>query len=248
MPKSVNKCNTNYFNINLYYMELSQNQYNMLFLVIISFILFVILFKWIDYLTNENYIVECFTNGVTQEKYDGSTEGSFASTEGSFASTEGSFASTTHTVDLPLTTSYSCKNFCGPPARCSITGQQCFADIDCPGCQPYSPPLPKAKGFVPGDNDAGKLTVGVTPQYSPLTSGYGTKELQITSNMYSKPAQANFGVDVWSQEFDEDKKLFDQRYKPSGLQYMPDYPKRYSLTGEFIEDGPYASNAPIPTN
>ena len=53
---------------------------------------------------------------------------------------------------------------------------------------------------------------------------------------------------LWSQEFNEDQKLFDQRYKPSGLQYMPDYPKRYSLTGEFIEDGPFASNAPIPTN
>jgi hypothetical protein len=227
MLNSVNKCNTNYFNINLYYMEFSQNQYNMLFLIIISFILFVTIFKWIDYLTNENYIVECFTNGVTQEKYDGSTS---------------------HTVDLPLTTSYSCTNFCGPTARCSITGQQCSADIDCPGCQPYSPPLQKAKSSVPGDNDAGKLTVGITPQYSPLTSGYGTQERLVTSNMYSKPAQPNFGVDVWSQEFNEDQKLFDQRYKPSGLQYMPDYPKRYSLTGEFIEDGPYASNAPIPTN
>jgi len=222
-------------------MEFSQNQYNILFLIIISFILFVAIFKWIDYLTNENYIVEaklprapafrpsveCFTNNVTQEKYDGSTS---------------------HTVDLPLTTTYSCKNFCGPTARCSITGQQCSADIDCPGCQPYSPPLSKAKGCVPGDNDAGKLTWGVTPQYSPLTSGYGTKELEITSNMYSKPAEANFGVDVWSQGFNESKKLFDQRYKPSGLQYMPDYPKRYSLTGEFIEDGPFASNAPMPTN
>jgi hypothetical protein len=64
----------------------------------------------------------------------------------------------------------------------------------------------------------------------------------------SKPAAANFGVDIWTREFNEDKKLFDKRYKPSKLQYMPDYPKRYSLTGEFIEDGPYASNAPIPTN
>lgn len=227
MLNSVNKCNPNYFNIKLYYMGFSRNQYNMLFLVIISFILFVTIFKWINYLTNENYIVECFTNQVTQEKYDGSTS---------------------HTVDLPLTTTYSCKNFCGPTARCSITGQQCSADIDCPGCQPYVPPLKKSNDCVPGDNDAGKLTVGITPQYSPLTSGYGTQEKLITSNMYSKPAQPNFGVDVWSKEFNEDQKLFDQRYKPSGLQYMPDYPKRYSLTGEFIEDGPYASNAPIPTN
>jgi hypothetical protein len=228
-------------------MNFSQTQYNILFLVIISFILFVTIFKWIDYLTNQNYIfeatlprahafrpsVESFENNITNEEFNGSTEGSFASTS--------------HTVDLPLTTSYSCKNFCGPTARCSITGQQCFADIDCPGCQP-NVPFKKATGCVPGDNDAGKLTLGVTPQYSPLTSGYGTQETIITSNMYSKPSQPNFGVDVWSDEFNEEKKLFDKRYKPSGLQYMPDYPKRYTLSGEFIEDGPFASNAPIPTN
>lgn len=207
-------------------MELSKKSYTILFFILISFILLLFIFKWIDYLLSEKFIVECFTNGVPEEKYDGSTS---------------------HTVNLPLTTTYSCKNFCGPTARCSITGQQCLADIDCSGCQPYSPPLPKAKGCVPGDNDAGKLTLGVTPQYSSLTSGYGTKELQITSNMYSKPSQANFGVDIWSSAFNEENKLFNQRYKPSGLQYMPDYPKRYSLTGEFIEDGPYASNAPIPT-
>ena len=66
--------------------------------------------------------------------------------------------------------------------------------------------------------------------------------------MYSKPAQANFGVDTWSDEFNEDKKLFDKRYKPSGLQFMPNYPERYTLTGEFKEDGPYASNAPMNQN
>jgi len=27
---------------------------------------------------------------------------------------------------------------------------------------------------------------------------------------------------------------------------MPNYPQRYSFTGEFIEDGPFASNATIP--
>ena len=213
-------------------MELSKKQYNILFLIVISFILFFSIFKWIDYLTAEKYIVECFTNANIQEKY--------------VASTEGRVASTSHTVDLPLTTTYSCKNFCGPTARCSITGQQCSADIDCPGCQPYVPPLKEVPSCVPGNNNAGKLTVGVTPQYSPLTSGFGTKELVITSNMYSKPAMANFGVDTWTPAFNEGNKLFEKRYKPSGVQYMPDYQKRYSLTGEFIEDGPYASNAPIP--
>ena len=191
--------------------------------IFVSIILFILIFLWIDYLTKNDYIVECFTNGPIMES-----------------------SNTSHTVNLPLTTQYSCKNFCGPTARCSITGQQCLSDIDCPGCQPYSPPLPKTSASVPAANDAGKLTFGPTPQYSPLTSGYGTHELVITKNMYEKPLSPNFGVDIWTKDFEESKKLFDQRYKPPQLSYMPDYPKRYSLSGEFIEDGPFPSNAPLP--
>ena len=186
-----------------------------------ALILLYIIFKMIDYLAAEKYVVECFTSGPIQENSSGETS---------------------HTVDLPLTTSYSCKNFCGPTARCAITGQQCFTDIDCPGCQPYSPPLPKAKGCVPGANDAGKLTPGVTPDYSPLTSGYGTREKIITDDMYGRPPQANFGVDTWGASFNEDQKLFNRRYKPDQLQYMPNYPPMYSITGEFIGDGPLPSN------
>lgn len=192
-----------------------------LFLVITSLILLFIVFKMINFLTSEGYIIECFTNNVIGEKYDGSTS---------------------HTVDLPLTTTYSCKNFCGPTARCAITGQQCFTDIDCPGCQPYSPPLPKTKDCIPGDNSGGKLTVGVTPQYSPLTSGYGTQKKIITNNMYAKPAQANFGVDTWRASFDAGQDLFNKRYKPNQLEYMPKYPPMYSITGEFTGDGPLPAN------
>lgn len=204
-------------------MNLTPERYKLAFYICITFILFIFIMKWIDYLTKNNYIVECFTNGPIMES-----------------------SNTSHTVNLPLTTQYSCKNFCGPTARCSMTGQQCLSDIDCPGCQPYSPPLPKTSASVPAANDAGKLTVGVTPTYSPLTSGYGTHELIITKNINSKAPAANFGVDIWSKDFDESKKLFDKRYKPPQIQFMPDYPKRYSLTGEFIEDGPFASNAPLP--
>jgi hypothetical protein len=181
----------------------------------------------IDYLAAEKYIVE------------------------SFYSRENITDKTTHTVDLPLNTRYSCKNFCGPTARCAITGQQCLADIDCPGCQPYLPPVlsksktnpfSKTQECIPGTNDSGKLTVGVTPNYSPLTSGYGTREKIITDDMYAQPPQPNFGVDTWGKSFNESQELFNRRYKPNQLQFMPNYPPMYSITGEFIGDGPLPSN------
>jgi len=204
-------------------MKFSKSSYTFLFLLLVSFILLLAIFKWINYLTNNKYVVECFSN--VQAVPEGQK--------------------TSHTVNLPLTTTYSCKNFCGPTARCSITGQQCFTDIDCPGCQPYSPPLPKDNGAcISGDDDAGKLTWGVTPQYSSLTSGYGTKAKIITDNVFSKPSQANFGVDTWTSTSNQGLDLYDERYKPpSSLKYMPDYSGRYSLTGSFIDEGPIASNA-----
>ena len=202
-------------------MVINLKQYNITFLIIVSLLLFVSIFKWIEYLTNNKYIVECFTSGTN--------------------------ANTSHTVDLPLNTTSSCSNFCGPTARCSVTGQQCFADIDCPGCQPSTSSKKTKDGkCVPANDDAGKLTVGVTPNYSSLTTGYGKREKIITNNMYSKPLMPNFGVNTWQDEFNEEETLFDKRYKPpSGLQFMPNYPVRYSLTGQFIDDGPYASNAPM---
>ena len=207
-------------------MKLPKNSYSFLFLVLISVMLLFVVFNWIDYLSKNKYIVECFSNvqSIKEDIYGGKTS---------------------HTVNLPLNTTYSCKNFCGPTARCSITGQQCSADIDCPGCQPYSPPLPKKSDYcVPGDDDAGKLTWGVTPQYSPLTAGFGTKERIITNNVNSKPSQANFGINNWLYPSNQVLDLYNKRYKPpSTLPYMPNYPPQYSLTGEFLGEGPLASNA-----
>ena len=197
-----------------------------LFLAVTSFLLIVLTFYWIDYLSINKYIVESF-----QQSNNSSLNNS-----------------TSHTVDLPLTTTYSCKNMCGPQARCSITGQQCTADIDCPGCQP------KIKGIknqssnrnVPGNNDAGKLTVGVTPQYSPLTSDIGTKALKISGKEFSKTPSPTFGINTWRDDFDEEQKLFDKRYKPpNDIEFMPSYPPRYSVTGDFLENGPLASNAAL---
>jgi hypothetical protein len=196
-------------------------------LVIFTFVLLVGVFKYIDYLTNGGYIVECFDTDIAIYRDTGSP-------------------STNHTVNLPLTTTYSCKNFCGPPARCAITGEQCMADIDCRGCNPYGPPgKPPITKNVPGDNDAGKLTFGMTPRYSTLTTDIGTQAKLFSDNKtkLKKPPQANFGINTWITSFNGGQQLFDEKYKPAGLQFMPHYGERYSLTGDFVEDGPLPSNS-----
>ena len=200
-------------------MEFFQKKYYNLVLAVICVLLFIFILNWSHYLSVNNYIREYFTNASSK---------------------------VSHTVDLPLTTTYSCKNFCGPNSRCAITGQQCFTDIDCPGCQPYVPPLSKTSAkSVPGNDGAGKLTWGMTPQYSPLTNGYGTRERIITKDMYSQPAMPSFGINTWLTTFKKERDLYDTRYKPPQLPYMPNYPQRYSLTGDFIEDGPLPSNAQL---
>lgn len=199
------------------------NKYNIA-LALICTGLIVFIFKWGDYLAINEPILEYFASKINTMQES---------------------SSTSHSVDLPLTTTHSCNNFCGPTARCSVTGQQCLADVDCPGCQPNVPPLPKTSEFIPGDNDAGKLTLGVTPQYSSLTNGYGTNETIITNNMYSKPSSPNFGANTWTTNFKQSEMLFNKRYKQHGMQNEPSYQKRYSLTGEFVEDGPMASNAQL---
>ena len=190
---------------------------NIIIIAFIALVLFIFIYWWIDYLFQHNFIVECFTDRGTPD--------------------------TSHTVNLPLTTTYSCRNFCGPTARCSITGQQCTADIDCPGCQPFVPPLSRTPDLISGENDAGKLTVGQTPTFSTLTTDLGTQAKLFNSDKFEKPPQANFGVNTWTSKFDISQKLFDERYECDSYPLKPNYPKRYSDTGMFLQDGPLASNA-----
>lgn len=145
----------------------------------------------------------------------------------------------THNVDMPLTTTFSCKNFCGPTARCSITGQQCMADIDCPGCQPVTKSKSTKKRNLIGEDDAGILTTAMTPNYSILTTDIGSRAKLVTANKFSKPAQYSLGVNTWRSSFNKSRSLFDDRYKPDDT---PLFPSRYTLSGEFIDDGPIPAN------
>lgn len=181
----------------------------------ISIILLIGIFKWGDYLIKNDMIKEGFS-------FDN-----------------------THTVNLPLTTRYSCSNKCNPQGRCSRTGQQCLSDIDCPGCQPYSPPLSRIKTDVPGENDAGKMGASF-PTFSTLTTDIGTQaKIFRTTNVHKGAPQPNYGINTWRNKFDKIEKLFDKRYKPKVLTFMRDYPYQYSLSGEFLNNGPLASNAYI---
>jgi len=192
-------------------------------LALISLFLLIVIINWTDYLVNNGYIVENFDQ-MTQSNQDRGK------------------SDTSHTVSLPINTTSSCSNFCGPNARCSITGQQCTSDIDCPGCQPNVPFVPPTNNCVPGQNDAGKLTVGVTPTYSSLTTDIGTKALLFPNKKFSKPVKTNFGVDTWTSKFDEGNQLFKKRYQCNNYPYLSQYDMRFSGTGIFKQDGPLASN------
>lgn len=141
-------------------------------------------------------------------------------------------------VDMPLTSTTTCNNFCGPTAKCAMTGTQCSSDPDCSGCSiPSSSNLSSSKEVV-GDNDAGKMSSGVGLNYSTLTSGYGTREKRIKGRN-EKPPQANFGANTWRHSFNEGQKLYLQRYDANDHTH---YPLMYSVTGEFSGHGPRPAN------
>ena len=191
-----------------------KSHFTSLFLPVISLLLLSIVFKMIGVIGPDMFMVEAF-----------STNNNIS-----------------HTVDLPLTTTYSCQNFCGPTSKCAISGEQCFTDVDCQGCQPKTSQPSVDTSHIVSANDSGKLTVGVTPTYSSLTSGYGTNEKYINDYMYNKPIQANFGINTWKKSFDKEEEMFHKQHKLNNVEFMPTYPSQYSLTGEFIENGPLPSN------
>ena len=205
-------------------MSISKNQYSTLLFIVVLLIL-LSLFKWIDYLVETGSIYKATNNSVFNEAFNVNES-----------------SNTNHTVNLPLNTTTSCSNFCGPTARCSMTGQQCTSDIECPGCQPNVPqPQNQYTPNVPGNDDAGKL--GYKPGYSTLTTDIGSKAAIYNDNRMGDPVQANFGRNTWIDKFNESKQLFDERYKPAGLQNLPSYPNRPSTTGQFTDEGPLAANA-----
>ena len=215
----------------------SKNSYNILFLSLLTFLLFVGIFKWIHYLTENDYIVETFD--TLHKNYNPRIKYCPCSIQYPAYEEDNNLYS--ENVDLPLNTTYSCKNMCGSNGRCYKTGQQCLSDSDCPGCQPYIPKRNNKPIEVIGYDDAGKLTYNQTPTYSVLTTDIGTHATQLSPNKKIPPVSPYRGVNTWREYYDMDKKYFDKRYRQDNSNN--NYIEQETLSGQFIDRGPLPANA-----
>lgn len=173
-------------------------------------------------------------------------------------------------VNMPINDPISCKNFCGPKNQCLLTREQCTSDIDCYGCNPGQTPRDSCVTKDVNPYDAtGKLGQNQGLQYSPLTTGYNNHNVNF-AEIYegSKDAELTVpyqGVDIWTDSFNKGLELYNKKResaekysegvsnaiplasqsKLSPIVHAPKYPTTISLTGQFYETTPPASNATL---
>lgn len=189
-------------------------------LIIITFALVIIIFWWCNYLF-ENQILSQKNISMLSKDMN-KCENCHTNVE-PFTSLFDSRPYSMHrkynkTVDLPLNTYYSCKNMCGPLARCYKTGEQCAKDYDCFGCKPGK--HPKIKKPIP----------------SPLEG------FENYSDDLKPVPHAHFGPNTWIKTFDLGMQIYKQKQQwrldryPDDYVYIPKYPMRETATGLYITD------------
>lgn len=109
--------------------------FNFLLFLLCFFILF-LLFRWVHFLLNRNYLqlgtyLESFTS-LDNTNTDTNTD------TDSNAFVNNSYKVNymhSNTIDLPAMSKYTCNNWCGPQSQCLLSREQCFSDVDCKRCQ-----------------------------------------------------------------------------------------------------------------
>lgn len=198
-------------------------------LIIIAFVLVIIIFWWLNYLF-ENHVLSqknmtrlskdmcncencdkcenCHKNISNLEPFTSLFDSQPASM----------YRKHNKTVDLPLNTYYSCKNMCGPLARCYKTGEQCAKDYDCFGCKPGKNPKIKK------------------PKPIPLEGFENYSE-----NLKQVP-RAHFGPNNWIDNFRLGMQIYKQKQQwrldryPDDYTFIPKYPFRETATGLYLTD------------
>jgi len=148
-------------------------------------------------------------------------------------------------VNMPINTNYSCSNICGTQNRCRITGEQCTSDVNCFGCQPKKfykngvihPHADKKHGYT--------WVLGGTNIFYPENKRHHNAHVSDPKPLmegFSPAPNYNKGVNTWRSVFDIGMDLYKERYEPKGLPFELNYPKEYTLSGEFLQSVPYAAN------
>lgn len=151
---------------------------------------------------------------------------------------------TNHNVNIPLTTSFECRNVCGPHQTCALTGESCTSDVDCAGCQPppiSSPPREQGGPDPEPVEDRGAYTSTLS------TLDWGAP-LEAAGAGVDTPAPVPVQrTTTWRTRFDTGNRLFqasqqedDTMNSPYSLSYPPT--GRTTLSGEFADNGPLAAN------
>lgn len=130
------------------------------------------------------------------------------------------------TVDLPINFPFSCKNFCGPNKKCSITGEQCSADYDCTGCQIDT-----------------KQKLPVEPSYRELDANFNQMDSVFVGSKNNLPiSQYSGNQDAeWKKTVNEAIKLYNRKEEYNNplsdfeKKILISYPTTVSITGEFYE-------------
>jgi len=108
--------------------------FNFLLFLLCFFILF-LLFRWVHFLLNRNYLhagtyLELFSS--LSDTYNTNTD-----TDSNTFVNNSYKVNYIHsnTIDLPAMSKYTCDNWCGPKSQCLLSREQCFSDVDCKGCK-----------------------------------------------------------------------------------------------------------------
>jgi hypothetical protein len=148
-----------------------------------------------------------------------------------------------HTVNLPINTTVSCKNFCNPQNICALTGDQCSDDVDC--C-PALENKYNSKNIYNDEKRKEKTDIIFNISESILTTDIGTNAKSIDSKN-DLPINLYNGPNLWEESANVGMELYDKRYNPpiEFLSSVPHYPFITTLTGEFLSNFPPASNIHI---
>jgi len=111
------------------------DKYTNFFLFLMCFILLFLLFKWLHFLLNKDYLQP----GTYLETFDSlskmnNTNNTNINNTVPYDMNKVNYIHSS-AIDMSAFSKYTCSNWCGPKSQCLLTREQCKSDVDCSGCK-----------------------------------------------------------------------------------------------------------------